>query len=97
VLDWRVSLFEWDEANLQHIAAHGVSAAEAEEALLLSPLELDSYIIDGEQRFEDAGETAAGRILKVISVLRGDAIRVVTAFDASAHTKRIYLESKIKQ
>ena len=92
-----MSLFEWDEANLRHVAEHNVSAAEAEQALLLSPLELGSYIIAGEQRFEDAGETATGRILKIISVLRGEAVRVVTAFDASAHIKRIYLESKIGQ
>jgi uncharacterized DUF497 family protein len=92
----RVSLFEWDDANIRHIAEHDVSVSEAEEALMLSPLELDSYVIDDEQRFEDIGQTAAGRILKIVSVSREDRIRVITAFDASAHSKRLYLESRMK-
>jgi uncharacterized DUF497 family protein len=89
-------MFEWDEANIGHIAAHGVEVAEAEEALTIAPLEIDSYDVDGERRFEDLGQTASGRILKVLYVLRGELrIRVVTAYDATALGKRTYLGSRM--
>ena len=32
--------FEWDETNVAHIAAHGVSVAEAEQALTIAPLDV---------------------------------------------------------
>ena len=90
-----MSVFEWDEANVKHIGEHDVSPEEAEEALLLAPLELDSYVVDGELRFEDVGQTEAGRILKVVSTLRDERVRVVTAFDASAHSSRLYLQARM--
>jgi uncharacterized protein len=33
--------FDWDEYNLSHIARHGVTAEEAEEAVMNDPLEMD--------------------------------------------------------
>ena len=31
--------FDWDADNLQHIARHGINPKEAEEAVLIEPLE----------------------------------------------------------
>lgn len=95
MLDFGVSCFEWDEANIEHIAAHNVFVAEAEEAVSIAPLHLDTYIIDGEIRSEEIGPTQAGRILKVILISDDSTIRVITAFDASAHAKRLYLMSMV--
>lgn len=78
-----------------HIAEHNVSVVEAEQALLLEPVEVDSYDVDGELRFETLGQTLAGRILKCVHVLRRDRVRVVTAYDASARSKRIYLQAMV--
>jgi len=91
-----VETFEWDQTNVAHIAAHGVSAAEAEQALTIAPLDVDSYVVDAEIRFEALGETGSGRILKVLYVLPGELrIRVITAYDAAALGKQIYLRSRI--
>ena len=74
--------FDWDEENLQHIARHDVTAAEAESVLNGQTLDLDIQDWHDEERFSEAGETANGRILVVITTWRGSRVRVVTAFDA---------------
>jgi len=82
--------FDWDQANLAHIALHSVQPNEAEEALQGMTLEVDTYVIGGEQRFEELGRTLSGRILRLVSTPRSGKIRVVTAFDPSASEKRSY-------
>ncbi len=32
-------MFDWDEANLEHIARHGVSREEAEQVILNDPVD----------------------------------------------------------
>jgi uncharacterized DUF497 family protein len=89
--------FDWDDANRDHIAEHGVSTEEAEEAYLGETLFLDSYAIDGELRFEELGETATGRILKFMTVERGNLIRILTCFDAPSNLKQFYLRTMVKR
>ena len=86
--------FDWDEANRTHIERHGVSVDEAEEASRSGTVDIDRYIVDDEHRWEDVGETAAGRILVIVSTERFGLVRVVTAFDASPATKRLYLADR---
>jgi uncharacterized DUF497 family protein len=86
--------FEWDHANLAHIARHKITAAEAEQVLQNDPLDLEVQDADGELRFTQVGETRAGRILLVVVTLRGSALRVVTAWDAPSAIKRNYLQQK---
>ncbi len=92
-----MSFFDWDEANRDHIARHKVTPTEAEEVSLGFPLELDSYIIDGELRVEEVGQTSAGRILKIVSIERERKTRIVTAFDAPYNVKQLFLMSKVIQ
>jgi hypothetical protein len=87
-------VFDWDEANIRHLAAHGVTPMEAEEALFHEPLDLDAQIRGGEQRSTHLGETNAGRILFVIVTWRGDSIRVVTAYPAKLKWRRLYAANK---
>jgi len=42
--------FEWDEANREHIARHGITPEEFEEGMNGNPLELGSAEIKGEHR-----------------------------------------------
>jgi len=86
--------FEWDQANLDHIARHGVTFEEAEEALNSDTLELEYAEIHGEQRMHELGATATGRILKVVTIIRNGKVRVVTAYDASRQMKLAYLMEK---
>ena len=77
-------IFDWDEANIRHIAAHNVTPREAEQVLLNDPADGGSHNVDGEERDVDIGITDAMRVLVVITTDRGELIRVVTAYEASA-------------
>jgi len=56
-------MFDWDEANIAHIAEHNVLPPEAEEACTHKPVALYFSSRNGEQRFVQIGETLAGRVL----------------------------------
>jgi uncharacterized DUF497 family protein len=90
-------LFDWDDANLQHIALHGVSAQEAEDAVASNPWDIGSEIVHAEERVAQLGETRAGRILLVVTTWRGDALRVVTAYEPAKRLKAAYWTQKAKE
>jgi uncharacterized protein len=83
--------FEWDEANIGHIAAHGVSPTEAEDAIL-DPRRIggQAHSTATERRRAVIGATADGRILYVVFTVIGDAYRIITAYDANDRQKRRY-------
>lgn len=89
--------FDWDDANRAHIARHEVSVTEVEEAACGDTLDLDSYVVDGELRFEDLGATLSGRILKLVTTDRNGLVRVVTAFEAPLALKKLYLEAMVTE
>lgn len=64
---------------MEHIARHSVAPAEAEQVVLNEPIDLRFEVRDGEERIAQVGATDAGKILVVITTMRGDRIRVVTA------------------
>ena len=70
--------FEWDEANIAHLARHGVSPAQAEEVIRSMPLILGLDLRSGELRRREVGETQEGEVLTIVSIARGYNIRVVT-------------------
>jgi uncharacterized DUF497 family protein len=87
-------MFDWDAANIAHIAEHDVLPSEAEEVITNNPLDLDYAVRNGEMRLRQAGETMGGRILAVISVFRNERTRVVTAYPAGRLLRATYLEYK---
>ncbi len=87
-------MFDWDEANIAHIAEHDVTPHEAEEAYDSNPLYLDYSIEEGELRHREIGETLAGRILVVVSTMRGDLTRVVTTYPPGRSLRVTYLAFK---
>ncbi len=88
------SLFDWDDANIAHLAEHDVAPEEAEEALLGDPLDVGFDVVNGEERWPYLGETNGGRIVRVVIAMRGEKTRVLTAFEPSRYQKRLYLERK---
>jgi hypothetical protein len=44
------ALFDWDSANIGHIAEHDVAPEEAEEVILRNPLDIGLEVVDGEER-----------------------------------------------
>ena len=89
-----VVLFDWDDANIAHIAEHDVLPSEAEEVVTNNPLDLDYVIRNGEFRLRQAGETSTGRILAVITTIRNGLTRVITAYPARRSLRATYLEHK---
>ncbi len=73
--------FEWDQANIVHIAEHGLKPEEVEQAIANNPITLTVVIRGGELRTICAGRTDSRRVLKVIYTERRGRIRVVTAHE----------------
>jgi len=78
--------FDWDEANITHIARHDVTPQEVEQAYTNDPLiVLATLSRSGEERVLCAGRTDAGRPLQFVYTIRRGRVRVVTAH--TAHRK----------
>jgi uncharacterized DUF497 family protein len=82
------------KADIGHIARHGVTPEEAQEALANDPLEVGSEYVGEEERFRSVGRTDSGRWLLVVSTACGERTRVITAYDASKRHIELYLTSK---
>jgi uncharacterized protein len=88
-------LFEWDQANAEHIFEHGILPREAEQAIDdPHALAFPAKDVAGEPRFGLVGESEAGRLLCVIYTWRGNQRRVVTAYPANRQQQRIYDERR---
>lgn len=89
--------FDWDDANIDHIAEHEVAPEEAEEIVLGDSMEMDFDVVNGEGRWSYVGETEEARVLRVVFTMRRERVRVVTAFEPSSLQKRIFLRWKAEQ
>lgn len=97
-MDGDALAFDWDDANRNHLARHGVTPEEAEQAILDPHLIVgDIEEIGDEERNRVIGMTRKGRILTVAFTFRQQAVRVVTAFDAIARDQNSYLEARKAQ
>jgi uncharacterized protein len=84
-------VFDWDEANVEHIARHGVTIEEAEESLTDSRrVGASAFQVEGEHRRAVIGATADGRLLFVVYTRRKRKVRVITARDATQSERRRY-------
>ena len=79
---------DWDDDNIQHIAIHGISPDEVEDAAFDDA----PWIKKGRKGTRYMlGYTAGGRYLFIVYVLKGKGIaRVVTARDMDDRTRRAY-------
>jgi uncharacterized DUF497 family protein len=74
-------MFDWVDANISHVAMHEVAPHEAEEAYDSNPLYVDYLVEHGEIRYREIGEIRSGRVLVVVSTMRGEMTRIVTAYE----------------
>ena len=86
--------FDWDGANIQHLARHDVTRTEFEQALTNDPVLFDYENLDGEDRWSGLGSTYQLRVLVVVFTIRENSIRAVTAFDASRRRARDFWRRK---
>ena len=87
-------VFDWDEANLAHVAHHTITPEEVEQVFAHDLMDLCADMVDGEERYTGVGHTDRFRVLVLAWTMRGDAIRPITAFDASARLAKRYLAER---
>ena len=88
----KISDFEWDEWNSQHIElGHGIEPEEAEEVFAAAPL----FRKTKKEHHVAMGPTLAGRYLIVIFEMKRKGItRVITGWDMEDAEKRYYLKTR---
>jgi hypothetical protein len=84
-------IFDWDEANIGHVARHNIAPEEVEQIFANDPMDLGAEVVDGEERYTAVGHTKRLRVLVLVWTMRSDAIRPITAFDASERLAKRYL------
>jgi uncharacterized DUF497 family protein len=85
--------FDWDEGNsTKNWERHKVSRAECEGVFFQEPLLVaeDSAHSTAEKRYYALGQTTVGRRLFVVSTIRGDRIRVISARPMNRRERRVY-------
>jgi len=83
-------VFDWDAANMEHIARHGITPDEREEAYRNGPVVIERQRRKHERRRLCLGETNRGRLLTFVVIERTGKIRFVTAYPMDALQRRIY-------
>ncbi len=85
--------FEWDQANIAHIAGHDVATEEAED-VFFDPnhvtLDDKKHSTVAERRFIIIGKTESGRLLYQAFTLRGKKIRVISSRDINKKEVNLY-------
>ena len=87
-----IKTFEWDSANISHIARHNVLQEEAEEIFF----DQDSVLGEDfehstiEKRFLIIAKTKEGRLLYQIFTFRGNKIRVISSRDINKKEVKLY-------
>ena len=87
----RITRFEWDEFNEEHISRHGVDSSEVEEVFVVAP-----YLRRGRGgRYLVYGPTTDGRYLFVVFALAARGVaRVITARDMTRRERVEYRRRK---
>ena len=83
-------VFDWDAANVEHIARHRITPDECEEAYRNGPMVVERQRRKHELRRLCLGETNRGRLLTFVVTERTGKIRFVTAYPMDALQRRIY-------
>ena len=86
--------FDWDPANVRHLARHRIAPAEAEAVFRNQPVIVDHRVVGGEERWTAVGVTNSLRVLVVVFTMRGMRIRPVTGWKADKRTQGIHFRGK---
>lgn len=85
--------FEWDDHKAESNAAkHGVSFEEAALAML-DPISLDFEDLVEHENLITLAAAPTGRILYIVSTVRGDRLRLISARLATLSERRRYEEA----
>lgn len=90
----RISRLEWDDANVEHIAKHGVSPEEVEEVCYSRPL----FMRSRDEIWLAYGQTFGGRYLFVVLGLREEGVaRCITARTMTDKERRLYQSRRLRK
>jgi uncharacterized DUF497 family protein len=86
--------FDWDAANLRHLAGHRITRAEFEQAMTHNSIVVDFRDESGEERWYALGATDNLRVLFLVFTYRGKRIRPITGWDAGKKLQEQYFRKK---
>jgi uncharacterized DUF497 family protein len=89
--------FDWDDANILHLARHDITPDEAEQVVENDPVDLDMRHVWHEWRLQQVGETHTGRLLTIVSTERSGMTRVISGWDPTKADKSVYLGYRMDQ
>ncbi len=87
--------FQWDAGNSEkNWISHQVSKSECEQIFFNQPLIIgdDEKHSQLEVRYYSLGQTDSGRLLFIVSTIRDELIRIISARDMSKKEKEVYLK-----
>ncbi len=87
--------FQWDAGNSEkNCISHQVSKSECEQIFFNQPLIIgdDEKHSQLEVRYYSLGQTDSGRLLFIVSTIRDELIRIISARDMSKKEKEVYLK-----
>ena len=82
--------FDWDKYNIRHIAVHGVSPAEVEDAVTNRNIVFPAGPGKTGKRWKLFGRTAAGGYLMIVFTARRGRFRMVTAYTMNQSERELY-------
>ena len=82
--------FDWDEANIAHIARHKVTPEEVAQVFANGPADREYRHVKGEDRYTILGHTDNLRVLLVVWTDRNGMVRPVTAREAGKRVRGDY-------
>jgi len=86
--------FDWDAANVRHLANHRITRSEFEQAMLHDPIVTDFADETGEERWYALGATDQLRVLFLVFAYRGEQIRPITGWDAGKKLRELYFRKR---
>jgi hypothetical protein len=86
--------FDWDAANVRHLANHRITRGKFEQAMLHDPIIIDFADETGEARWYALGATDRLRVLFLVFTYRHDRIRPITGWEADRKLRELYFRKK---
>jgi len=86
--------FDWDAANVRHLANHRITRSEFEQAMLHDPIVIDFADETGEDRWYALGATDRLRVLFLVFTYHEERIRPITGWDANKKLRELYFRKK---
>ena len=86
--------FDWDQANIGHIARHGVTPLEIEQMFANGVGHAGFEHTEGEDRYTVIGHTNSLRVLLAVWTYRNGLVRTITAREAGKRMREDYFRSR---